>query len=149
MPAHGEVVALALCSGLRQIGWRNLPISDLAQQWLQRVRWLSDNNVVDNFPSFGRSAFAVHIRRVGVTLLNGINRRSQLSQVDWLAALQSQLDYAQQQQLDRLAPTHLVVPTGSRIALDYSGVQPVLPVRLQEMFGQKTRRVLQMEKYPC
>jgi ATP-dependent helicase HrpB len=137
LPAHGEAVALVLCSGLRQIGWRNFPISDLAQQWLQRVRWLSDNNSADNFPSFDEAHLLATLEDWALPFLNGITRRSQLSQVDWLAALQSQLDYAQQQILDRLAPAHLVVPTGSRIALDYSGAQPVLPVRLQEMFGAK------------
>ena len=38
--------------------------------------------------------------------------------------------------LDELAPTHLTVPSGSRVPLDYrSGEVPVLAVRLQEMFG--------------
>ena len=38
--------------------------------------------------------------------------------------------------MDELAPTHLTVPSGSRVPLDYqSGEVPVLAVRLQEMFG--------------
>jgi ATP-dependent helicase HrpB len=45
------------------------------------------------------------------------------------------LSYHQHQQLDELAPTHLVVPSGSRIPIDYSGDVPVLAVRLQELFG--------------
>ena len=42
---------------------------------------------------------------------------------------------AQRKALDTLAPTHVEVPTGNRIALDYSVDPPVLAVRLQEMFG--------------
>ena len=42
--------------------------------------------------------------------------------------------------LDELAPTHLTVPSGSRIPIDYSGDVPVLAVRLQEMFGLVKRR---------
>ena len=137
LPARGDAVARVLCGGLRQAGWNNLPISDPAQQWLQRVRWLSDNNLADNFPSFDEAHLLATLEDWALPFLKGITRRNQLSQVDWLAALQSRLDYAQQQMLDRLAPAHLVVPTGSRIALDYSGAQPVLPVRLQEMFGAK------------
>jgi ATP-dependent helicase HrpB len=39
-------------------------------------------------------------------------------------------------ELDRLAPTHLTVPSGSNISIDYSEPEaPVLAVRLQEMFG--------------
>ena len=34
-----------------------------------------------------------------------------------------------------MAPTHFVVPSGSRIPIDYAGDTPVLAVRLQEMFG--------------
>jgi ATP-dependent helicase HrpB len=45
------------------------------------------------------------------------------------------LDWNAQQRLDRLAPTHLGVPSGSRIAIDYSSGLPTLAVRLQEVFG--------------
>ena len=38
--------------------------------------------------------------------------------------------------LEQLAPTHLAVPSGSRIPIDYADpAAPVLAVRLQEMFG--------------
>ena len=47
------------------------------------------------------------------------------------------LSYEQRVAVERLAPSHLEVPTGSRIALDYrQGADvPVLRVRLQECFG--------------
>jgi ATP-dependent helicase HrpB len=46
------------------------------------------------------------------------------------------LEYRQRQALEELAPTHLVVPSGSRIKLDYCAEeQPVLAVKLQELFG--------------
>lgn len=45
--------------------------------------------------------------------------------------------------LDTLAPTHLEVPSGSRIALDYSDpAVPVLAVKLQEVFGWVTTPML-------
>ncbi len=45
--------------------------------------------------------------------------------------------YEQQQEIDRLAPTHIVVPSGSHIRIDYrQGAEaPILSVRLQECFG--------------
>ncbi len=63
--------------------------------------------------------------------------------IDVTAALRSLLDYELQRRLDRLAPEHYEVPTGSRIRIDYSDPSaPVLPVRLQEMFGaQETPRI--------
>lgn len=58
--------------------------------------------------------------------------------IDLVAALRNLLSHEQQRQLDRLAPEHYEVPTGSRIRIDYSDpAAPVLPVRLQEMFGEQ------------
>lgn len=67
-----------------------------------------------------------------------------LKRIDLTAAMWSLLSYEQQQAVDRLAPTHITVPTGSRIRLEYrpAAEQPVLRVRLQECFGmQDTPRV--------
>ena len=59
------------------------------------------------------------------------------------AALMPLLGWEQRAALDRLAPTHLAVPSGFRIPVDYRDpTQPALAVRLQEMFGQtETPRV--------
>ena len=67
----------------------------------------------------------------GVKNIAGL-RRIDMSQVIW-----GMLDYGMQQTVDRLAPSHLTVPTGSRIALEYrvGATAPVLRVRLQECFG--------------
>ena len=40
--------------------------------------------------------------------------------------------------LETEAPTHVEVPTGSRIAVDYAGEEPALAVRVQELFGLGT-----------
>lgn len=65
-------------------------------------------------------------------------RKLNLAEIIW-----NLLPYEAQQEVDRLAPTHIEVPTGSRIRIDYrTGAEaPVLSVRLQECFG--------MEHTPC
>ena len=65
-------------------------------------------------------------------------RKLKLAEIIW-----NLLPYEAQQEVDRLAPTHIEVPTGSRIRIDYrTGAEaPVLSVRLQECFG--------MERTPC
>ena len=65
-------------------------------------------------------------------------RKLNLAEIIW-----NLLPYEAQQEVDRLAPTHIEVPTGSRIRIDYrTGAKaPVLSVRLQECFG--------MERTPC
>ena len=62
---------------------------------------------------------------------------AQLKKIDLCEVLWSLLPYDRQQAVDRLAPTHIAVPTGSRIRLEYrQGTDaPVLRVRLQECFG--------------
>jgi ATP-dependent helicase HrpB len=60
-----------------------------------------------------------------------------VQRLDLTAPLHSVLSRAQQYDLNRLAPTHLAVPSGSLIRVDYSQEVPVLAVRLQEMFGCK------------
>jgi ATP-dependent helicase HrpB len=45
------------------------------------------------------------------------------------------IDWNAQRRLDELAPTHLAVPSGSRIAVEYAADGPRLAVRLQECFG--------------
>ena len=53
------------------------------------------------------------------------------------------LSWDQLKALDTLAPTHMVVPSGSKIPVDYAaGDVPILAVRLQEMFGlRQTPRI--------
>jgi ATP-dependent helicase HrpB len=63
-------------------------------------------------------------------------RLDDISRVDLEAALLGLLDWQQRRDLDRIAPSHLEVPSGSRIAIDYSDPSaPVLAVRIQEVFG--------------
>jgi ATP-dependent helicase HrpB len=66
----------------------------------------------------------------------GLTRREHFGRFDLGNALRTRLTYAQSALLDREAPTHFVVPSGSRIPIDYlDGEVPTLSVRLQEMFG--------------
>ncbi len=62
---------------------------------------------------------------------------AELKKIDLCAALWTLLTYDQQQAVERLAPTHIAVPTGSHIRLEYrQGAEaPILRVRLQECFG--------------
>lgn len=62
---------------------------------------------------------------------------AELHKIDLTTVLWSLLSYEQQQAVDRLAPTHIEVPTGSHIRIEYriGAEHPVLRVRLQECFG--------------
>ena len=65
-----------------------------------------------------------------------MTRLEHLKKLDMKTIILGLLTWEQQQSLERLAPTHITVPSGSRIPIDYaSGGRPELAVRLQEMFG--------------
>ena len=59
----------------------------------------------------------------------------QLRRIDLKRALLSRLNWSQKQQLELLVPERIKVPGGSNVRIDYSGEQPVLAVKLQELFG--------------
>lgn len=68
--------------------------------------------------------------------LDSIQTLKQLKRLDLYSILLSRLSWKKQQQLEKLLPTHYQAPSGSKIKLEYHpGKSPVLPVRLQEMFG--------------
>ncbi|HZX39266.1 MAG TPA: ATP-dependent helicase C-terminal domain-containing protein, partial [Streptomyces sp.] len=64
-------------------------------------------------------------------------RRADLGRVQAGQALQRLLPWAggDAARLDELAPERIEVPSGSRIRVEYGGAQPVLAVKLQELFG--------------
>ena len=103
-----------------------------------RVHVIDDREAFANPERFPEAA-SVHVDAIDGWLapsLAGVMRRAALDRLDIAAALRSQLDGRQLAELDRVAPTHVEVPTGSRIPVDYSDpLAPVLAVRLQEMFG--------------
>ena len=67
----------------------------------------------------------------------GARRRADLARTDATGVLRSLLDW-RHAALDELAPERITVPSGSRVALDWSGDRPVLAVRVQECFGWTT-----------
>jgi ATP-dependent helicase HrpB len=76
--------------------------------------------------------------------LSRAGRRSDLARIDAGQAVRRLLPWAtgDAARLDELAPERIEVPSGSRIRVEYGGEQPVLAVKLQELFGlRETPRV--------
>lgn len=127
-------VAAALVRALTASGVDSLPWSDAARRLRQRLAFL--HHVDPSFPDVGDAALASSMPQWLAPRVLGMRRRQDVTRLDLGAALTELLDRRQRAALDQLAPTHLVVPSGSRIPIDYSeAATPVLAVRLQEMFG--------------
>lgn len=71
-----------------------------------------------------------------------------LRRIDVTAALRAMVPWPEAGKLNDLAPERVEVPSGSSMRIDYSQDQPVLAVRLQEVFGWARAPVLADGKVP-
>lgn len=140
--ADPEAVTTALLTGIRQHGIQALPWNKSLRQWQARVLLLRRFEPTA-WPAVADADLLQTLEDWLAPYLQGLTRLSHLRQVPLQQALASLLSYQQQRQLEQEAPSHITVPSGSRIALDYLvGDSPVLPVKLQELFGwQETPRI--------
>jgi ATP-dependent helicase HrpB len=144
--AAPERQAAAMLQGVRDLGLEALPWTNAARALQARLLFLhglatgvgtaaGTASAAGDWPDVADATLLATLDDWLAPFLDGITRRDHLQRLDLVAILKSRLDYAGQQALDRLAPTHLEVPSGSRIPIDYGGAAPSLAVRLQEMFG--------------
>lgn len=132
----GEPARVAMLEGIRAMGLQALPWNEAARAWQARVLSLRTWRSEESWPDVSDVALLATLQDWLAPFLDGITRRDHLARLDLATILESRLDYAAQQKLNRLAPTHLDVPTGSRIRLEYQASgPPVLAVKLQELFG--------------
>ena len=132
-----EAVREALLDGLRQEGTGLLRWSREARETRQRLAFL--HRVRGGpWPDVSEEALLEHAPRwLGPELAAG-RRRADLERVEAGAALPRLLPWAtgEAARFAELAPERIEVPSGSRVRVDYgSGEQPVLAVKLQELFG--------------
>jgi len=127
----------AMIDGIRALGLGCLPWTRDLEQWRARVAFARahDPQGADTWPDVSDGTLLKTLDAWLAPWLDGITRREQLARVDLRAALLGMLQWNAQRRLDAYAPTHLPVPSGSRIAIDYSSGLPTLAVRLQEVFG--------------
>ncbi|WP_138439783.1 ATP-dependent helicase HrpB [Marinobacter alexandrii] len=129
------LIQQGLLNAVRQKGLASLPWSKSARQWQARVQMLANTGSGD-WPDVSDAALLTSLGSWLAPFLPGLKRWSDLQGLNLQQALQSLLDYSQQQQLEELAPKALTIPTGQSVALDYTtGNGPVLAAKLQALFG--------------
>lgn len=134
---QADAIRAALIGGIRSLGLQVLPWTESAKQWCARIGSLRTWRAQETWPDVSQAGLLEHLEDWLGPYLDGLSRRDHLSRLNLMEILNAQLDYAAQQALARLAPTHLSVPSGSSIELEYAvdGAAPVLAVKLQELFG--------------
>jgi ATP-dependent helicase HrpB len=151
-----EASRRAMLEGVRELGVEALPWDQAARSLQARIEFMraGGGNAKDGASESHSSAGSVGGARsapwpdvsdaaLNATLdawlsawLDGVTRREHLARIPLLEALRAQLTPAQQRALEQWAPTHLALPGGSRVRVDYVGEHaPAISVRLQEVFG--------------
>jgi ATP-dependent helicase HrpB len=132
-PDPAAIVA-ALLEGIAHNGVGVLPWSDAATSLRQRLAFLHRQD--PTWPDVGDEVLGATLAEWLGPHVADVRKLEQVSRVDLGGALRALLSWEQRRELDALAPERIEVPTGSKIAVDYSDpAAPILAVRLQELFG--------------
>lgn len=135
--ADPGLVREALLEGLREDGFGLLRWSPDAEGLRRRLGFLR-LHLGDPWPDVSDDALHTRVDEWLEPELGRARRRADLARIDAGQALNRLLPWAtgDAARLDELAPERIEVPSGSRIRIDYADPeQPVLAVKLQEMFG--------------
>lgn len=146
--ADKEQIIYIICeamakNGLSMLEWNDEQVQRLQRRVAQVAAWHRELNIPDistkHLIANAKDWLPFYLDDGGhvKSTVNEL-RRLNLAEILW-----NIIPYELQTEIDRLAPTHIKVPTGSHIRIDYrQGAEaPVLSVRLQECFG--------MEQTPC
>ncbi|MDO6441853.1 ATP-dependent helicase HrpB [Marinobacter sp. 2_MG-2023] len=130
-----ELIQQGILNAIRRKGLDSLPWTSEARQWQARVALLA-KHFPGQWPDVSDQVLTESMEQWLAPFLTGFRRWSELSRLNLQHALNSLLEYPQQQQLAELAPTALTIPTGSSVSLDYTAENgPVLAAKLQALFG--------------
>jgi ATP-dependent helicase HrpB len=130
-----EMVLPVILEAVRASGLQLLNLDDALLQLQGRMALIRSAFPGGGWPDISNEGLLDALEVWLAPKLKGIRSGRKLAQLDVAGILHQMLDYRQHRELDGMAPTHMVVPSGSRIRLDYSGEVPVLSVKLQELFG--------------
>jgi ATP-dependent helicase HrpB len=130
-PGH-ERVRAAVLDGLRGTGLGLLKWTESAVALRRRIAFLH-RELGAPWPDVSDPALLERADQ----WLGDESTRAQLARIDGGQVLSGLLPWAtgDAARLEELAPERIEVPSGSRVRVDYTGEQPVLAVKLQELFG--------------
>ncbi|WP_439626198.1 ATP-dependent helicase HrpB [Shinella sp.] len=132
----GPKAALALADGVRQLGLQVLPFSREAAQLRDRIGFLH-RSIGDPWPDTSDDALLAALETWFVPFQETARGIDEISSARLQEGLMALVPYEVQRDLARLAPTHFEAPTGQRHPIRYDGDEPVLAIRVQELFGLK------------
>jgi ATP-dependent helicase HrpB len=137
----GDVAVPAMIEGIRVMGLDCLPWDDDARAFCARIELARREELrqARDWPAFDRASLLATLEDWLAPWLTGMTRRAHLAKIPLMETLRFRLGNAASRELDDILPTHIVVPTGSRIRVDYEDdLAPCAAMRMQEVFGLAT-----------
>jgi ATP-dependent helicase HrpB len=129
-----DAVATAVRDGLDREGLQLLPWTDAAHALRARLAFLH-RALGAPWPDVSDEALTAGVEAWLGPELSRVRASRDLRRVDVVTALRRLLPWPAASRLDELAPERIRVPSGAQVRIDYAGDQPVLAVRVQEVFG--------------
>jgi ATP-dependent helicase HrpB len=144
-----DLVLSAMQSGIRELGLDVLPWTPALRALQCRVALLRGVFAEDQWPDLSDTALLENLGDWLGPYLSGITRRGHLTRIDLGTAIRALLPWDLSARLDEQAPTHIAVPSGSRIRVDYgTDGDPAVHVKLQEVFGQSDTPTIASGRVP-
>lgn len=137
-PIPPEDAIPVMIQGVRVMGLASLPWDADSRSFCARVELARRRALpfAKNWPAFDTTTLNTALEEWLAPWLEGVTRRSHLNRIPLMEALRFRLGSSAARELDELLPTHIVVPTGSRIRIDYEDdLAPCASMRMQEVFG--------------
>nr|WP_206114910.1 ATP-dependent helicase HrpB [Rhizobium anhuiense] len=132
----GAAVTQALVDGVRELGLDQLAFSKEAIQLRERIGFLH-RTIGEPWPDVSDDALLSRLDDWFAPFQMEARGLSEISAAGLSNGLMSLVPHELQRDLSRLAPTHFEAPTGQRHPIQYEGEEPVLTIRVQELFGLK------------
>lgn len=124
--------------GLELLSW-----TQKAKNLQERVGFLRHNQFFE-FRDLSDASLLEDVQNWLAPYMSNIKSVKDIESLDVYSMLLSLLSWEQQQELNSLAPLHVIVPSSSKISIDYSDCEkPSLSVKIQEVFGlHETPKIL-------
>ena len=137
-PAPSMIVT-ALLQGISRAGLDRLAWTPELRQWRARVTFLRRiDGQESRWPDLSDETLLRTLDEWLGPYLGGLTTLDRVTKLNLTQPLHALLNWEQSRQLNQWAPTHLTVPSGSTVRVEYETPDlPILAVRLQEMFGCK------------
>ena len=136
-------------------GMADMPFNDEAQQLIYRVQLAASfagvpsSSAFQSFPDFTGSGLFNSIDSWLMPYLTNILTWQQFTQCHFLQQLLNELDFAQQQNLNKQLPKRMTLPSGSSAQLTYtSSNSVVLSVRMTELYGLQRHPTVAQQQVP-